>query len=164
MAGDAPPTVGPDGASLPARSVKTRRFRNWKAMAIKLAVVLLGFYVFNVTTILGIFGGLVGVVALWLLLFELPGISIKSEAISMPTNRIPWMPVLSFGRRTVSLSDVRRLTVSAPWFGFEVVKISGDFGSDMLVFASKRQRRRFIAFIRSVRSGIAIFRSQSLSY
>ena len=164
MAGDAPPTVGPDGASLPARSVKTRRFRNWKTMAIKLAVVLLGFYVFNVTTIPGVFGGLVGVVVLWLLVFELPGISIKSEAISMPTNRIPWMPVLSFWRRTVSLSDVRRLTVSAPWFGFEVVKISGDFGSDMLVFSSKRQRRRFIALIRNICPGVAVYRSQFLSY
>jgi len=80
-------------------------------MAIELAVGLLGFYVFNVTTvgkpeIPGILGGLVGVVALWLLLFELPGISIKSEAISMPTNRIPWMPVLSFWRRTVLLSEL----------------------------------------------------------
>jgi hypothetical protein len=164
LAGDAPPTVGPDGASLPARSVKTRRFRNWKTMAIKLAVVLLGFYVFNVTTIPGVFGGLVGVVVLWLLVFELPGISINSEAISMPTNRVPWIPVLSFWRRTVLLSEVRRLTVSAPWFGLEVVKVSGDFGSEMLVFASKGQRRPFIALIRSICPGIAVYRSQSLSY
>jgi hypothetical protein len=51
LAGDASSTVGPDGASLPARSVKTRRFRNWKTIAIELAVVFLGFYVFNVTTV-----------------------------------------------------------------------------------------------------------------
>jgi hypothetical protein len=84
-------------------------------MAIELAVALLGFYVFNVTTvgkpeIPGILGVLVGVVALCLLLSELAGIAINSEAISMPTNRIPWIPVLSFWRWTVLLSDVRRLT------------------------------------------------------
>jgi hypothetical protein len=42
LAGDAPPTAGPGSASLPARFVKTTRFRNWKTMAIELAG---GFYV-----------------------------------------------------------------------------------------------------------------------
>ena len=74
------------------------------------------------------------------------------------------MQVLLFWRRAVLLSDVRRLTVSAPWLGFEVVKISGDFGSDTLVFASKGQRRRFIAHIRRICPGVAVYRSQSLSY
>jgi hypothetical protein len=162
LAGDAPPTAWPDGAS-PAGFVKKRRFRNWKAMAIDLALVLLGFY-FNVTTvrkpeILGILGVLVGVVALWGLLLELPGILIDSEAISLPTNRIPLVPVLSFWRRTVLLSDVRRLTVLAPWVGFEMVRLSGDFGSDILFFASKRQRWRFIALIRRICLGIAVYRS-----
>jgi len=32
LAGDAPPTAGPDSASLPARFVKTRRFQNWKTI------------------------------------------------------------------------------------------------------------------------------------
>jgi hypothetical protein len=67
---------------------------------------------------------------------------------------------LSFWRRTVLLSDVRRLTVSAPWFGLEVVKVSGDFGSEMLVFASKGQRRRFMALVRSISRDVAVFRSR----
>ena len=169
MASDALPTAEPASASPAGGSLKKRRFRNWKTMAVELAVMLLGFYVFNVTTVRkpeipGILGVLVGVVALWLLLRELPGISINSEAISMPTNRIPWLPVLSFWRRTVLLSDVRRLTVSAPWAGFEVVNISGDFGSDTLIFSSKRQRRRFSALIQSIRPGVTVYRSRSLSY
>jgi hypothetical protein len=169
LAGDAPPTAGPDGASLPGGYVKTRRFRNWKAMVVELTVAVLGFYVLYVTTvhkpeIPGVLAALVGIAALWLLLQELPGISINSEAISMPTNWIPWLPVLPFWRRTVLLSHVRRLTVSAPRFGLQVVKIAGDFGSDKLVFGSKGQRRRFITLIRSTSPGIAVYRTQSLSY
>jgi hypothetical protein len=45
LAGDAPPTAGPGSASLPARFVKTTRFRNWKTMATELAGVFLSFYV-----------------------------------------------------------------------------------------------------------------------
>jgi hypothetical protein len=161
-AGAAPATPAPV-----SKSLRTRRFWNWKLAAIELAIALLGFYAFNETTVRkpttpGILGVLVGVVALWLLSRELVGISINSEAISMPTNRIPWLPVLSFFRRTVSLSDVRRLTVSKPWSGFDVVRISGDFGSDMLVFPSKGQRRRFIALMESLCPGMVVYRSRSL--
>jgi len=132
-----------------------------------LAIAVFGFYVFNATTerkpvLAGILGVLVAVGALWMVLRELKGISINSEAISMPTKRSQWFPLLSFWRRTVALSEVRRLTVSPPWSGFEVVRISGDFGSDVLVFSSKAQRRRFIAIVESLSPGVGVYRSGSL--
>jgi|SRR5271166_163460 len=110
VAGNEPPTDAPANAS-PASRFKTRRFRNWKMVAIELAVVLLGFYVLNAMTVRkseipGVAGVLVGIGALWFL-HELSGISIDSETMSLPTNRIPWMPVLSFWRRSILLSDLR---------------------------------------------------------
>jgi hypothetical protein len=149
------------------KSLKSRRFLNWKLIAIELAVAILGFYIFNATTVrkpvlLGVLGVLIGVVALWMALRELKGISINSEAISMPTNRIQALPVLSFSRRSVALSALRRLTVSPPWFRFEVVRISGDFGSDILVFSSRGQRQRFIAIVESLCPSVGVYRSRSL--
>jgi hypothetical protein len=69
-----------------------------------------------------------GIGALWLFQHELLGISIDAGTLTMPTRQISWMLALSFRRRTLSLSEVRRLTLSERWFGFEVVNISGDFG------------------------------------
>jgi hypothetical protein len=134
-------------------------------MGIEFAVAVLGFCVFAVTAMMsgpeipGIVGVIVGIGALWVIRCELPGILIDPKALSMPS-RIRAMP-LSFRRRTVPLTDVHRLTVSAPWCGFEVVNISGNFGSDMLIFASRDQRRRFTALILSLCPGIAIYRSPS---
>ena len=136
-------------------------------MGIELAVALLGFCVFAVTTTIsgpeipGIVGVIVGIGALWVFQRELPGILIDSRALSIPS-RIRAMP-FSFRRRTVLLSDVHRLTVSA-LCGLEVVNISGNFGSDILIFASRDQRRRFTALIRSACPGIAIYRIRPLSY
>jgi hypothetical protein len=145
-----------DGGARTAQrgSVKMSRFRNWKMMGIELAVAVFGFCVFAVTTMIsgpeipGIVGVIVGIGPLWLFQRELSGILIDSKTLSIPS-RIRGMPVLSFRRRTVLLSDVHRLT-SVRWCGFEVVKISGDFGSDILIFASRDQRRRFTALVRSV--------------
>jgi hypothetical protein len=71
------------------------------------------------------------------------------------------MPFLSFRQRTVRLSEVRRLTRSARWFGFDVVKISGDFGWDLLIFASRGQRRRFIALIQGIYPEVGVYRIRS---
>jgi hypothetical protein len=142
------------------------RFRNWKIMAIELVVALVGFGAFTVITmigypsILGIVCVIAGIGALWLFQYGLLGISIGSGTLTMPTRQIPWMPILSFGRRTVLLSEVRRLTLSARWFGFELVTISGDFGWDTLVFASRNQRRRFTELIQSLCRHVAVYRSR----
>jgi hypothetical protein len=167
VANDAFPTAEPS-ASAATGSLDIGRFWNWIMMAIELAVALLGFYVFTVTTTgnlatPGFVGVIAGIGSLWLFLRDLPGISIDSETLTMPTRQIPWMPALSFRRRTVLRSEVHRLTSSARWFGFEVVKISGDFGWDLLVFASRDQRRRFIALIQSVCPGVAVYRIRSQS-
>jgi hypothetical protein len=137
-------------------------------MGIELSIALLGFYAFILTTTAasgtpGIIAVLAGIGSLWLFQCELLGISIESQTLTMPTRQIPWMPALSFRRRTVLLSEVHRLTLSARWFGFEVVRISGDFGWDLLIFASTDQRRRFIALIQSICPGVAVYRVRSPS-
>jgi hypothetical protein len=159
------PTTGAVGF-VAAAPLKKQRFRNWKTMAIELAVAVFGFCVFAVTAVgsptePGIVCVIAGIAALWLFQRELSGISIDSETLTMPTRRIRWMPVLSFRRRTVLLSEVSRLTTSARWFGFDVVKITGDFGWDLLIFASRGQRRRFTALIQSVCPDVAVYHNRS---
>jgi hypothetical protein len=134
----------------------------------RVAVALLSFYLFIVTTAgnlasPGIVGVIAGIGALWLFQCELLGISIDSQTLTMPTRQNPWMLALSYRRRTVLLSEVHRLTISARWFGFEEVRISGDFGWDLLFFASTDQRRRFIALIQSICPGVAVYRIRSPS-
>ncbi len=153
-------------ASPATGSLNTERFRNWKMMAIELAIALLGFGVFAVMTIgnrslPGIVGAMAGIGALWLFWRELVGISIDSRTLTMPVKQIGWMPALSFRRRSVPLSEVGRLTLSPGWVGFEVIKVSGDFGWGRLVFASTDQRRRLIAFIQSICPDIEVYRVRS---
>jgi hypothetical protein len=135
-------------------------------MAIELTVALLGFGVFAVMTIgngsrPGIVCAMAGIGALWLFRCELPGISIDSRTLTIPSKQIPWMPALSFRRRRVLLSEVRRLTLSPGWIGFEAIKISGGFGWNLLVFASTDQRRRFIALFESLCPGVEVYRIRS---
>lgn len=170
MANEALPTAR-RSASAAGGSLNAGRFRNWKILAFELAVGLLGFCFFSVIIatstgglmIAGIVCFIAGIAALLLFWCELLGISIDSETLTMPTRQIPSIPAISFRRRTVMLSEVRRLTLSARWFGFEVAKISGDFGWDILVFASRRQRRRFTSLIQSICPGVAIYRIRSIS-
>jgi hypothetical protein len=159
------PTTAPS-ASLAEDSLNIGRFRNWKMMAFELAVALLGFGAFAVATIgngspLGIVCAMAGIGALWLFQCELLGISIDSRTLTIPSKQIPWMPALSFRRRRVLLSEVRRLTLSPRRAGFEVAKISGGFGWNLLVFASTDQRRRFIALFESLCPGVEVYRIRS---
>jgi hypothetical protein len=90
------------------------RFQNWKIMAVELVVALFGFGAVAVMTMIGypsilaIVCMIAGIATLWLFRCRLRGISIGSGTLTMPTRQIPWMPILSFGRRTVLLSEVRR--------------------------------------------------------
>jgi hypothetical protein len=166
VANDPLPT-GPSGSAANG-SLSVGRFRNWKLMAIEVAVALLSFYLFIVTTAgnlasPGIVGVIAGIGALWLFQCELLGISIDSQRLTMPKRQNPWMPALSYRRRTVLLSEVHRLTISARWFGFEAVRISGDFGWDLLFFASTDQRRRFTELIQSICPGLEVYRIRSPS-
>src|SRR5271170_5652512 len=102
VANDALPPSEPSGSGATG-SLDIGRFRNWKLMAIELAVPLLGFGAFTVTTTgdlgaPGIVGVIAGMGALCLFQRELLGISIDSQTLTMPTRQILWMPPLSFRR------------------------------------------------------------------
>jgi hypothetical protein len=155
------------GESSVSAFARTKRFWNWKLIVVEAAIAFLGFYVFNATTIRrpqipGILGVLIGVLFLWLLVREFYGIAIDSEAISFPTNRVRWFPLLSSGRRRIRAADVRSITVAQPWYGFQVAKIAGDFGSDLLVFQSRGQRRRFTSIAEQVCPRLVVYRSKTV--
>jgi hypothetical protein len=87
-------------------------------MAIEVAVALLGFYVFIVTTAgnlasPGIVGVIAGIGALWLFQCELLGISIDSQTLTMPTRQNPSMPALSYGTNCVAVRGAPIDNISA---------------------------------------------------
>lgn len=150
------------------RPPRLKRYRNWKMIAIELAIASAGFYLFNINTVKkpqipGILGLLVAFGALWLLYRELNGVKIAGEIISVPSNRIRWLPILSFYRREIRLDSLRRITVAPRWWWFEVAWLSGEFGSEMVVFQSRRQRRRFTRLIERLCPQLVVYRSRSIS-
>ena len=149
------------------RPDRAHRFWNWKLMAIEAVVAGVGFSVLNATTVKspalqGVLGALVCVVALYLLLREFGGTRVDAKSISMPAQRVPWFPVIAFGRRTIALEEVQRISVGMGWGGFQVVRITGAFGVDILVFQSRSQRRRFVKFLVLMRPALPVYRSRSL--
>ena len=156
-----------NGEQAASASGKMKRFHNWKLIVAEATVAFLGFYVLNATTtrtpkFTGVLGALIGAVFLWLLIRELYGFAIDRQVISIPANRLVWFPVLSLGRRKICLADVRSITVGQPWYGFQVAKIAGDFGSDLLVFPTRAQRRRFTAIVEELAPHVAIYRSKTI--
>ena len=146
---------------------RAQRFWNFKLMAIEAAVGAAGFSALNATSgkssaLQAALGALICVAPLYLLLRELVGTRIDGKSISMPTQRVPWFPVIAFGRRTLAIEDVHRISVGIGWAGFQVVRITGAFGVDILVFQSRGQRRRFVKFLGRMRPDLPVYRSRSL--
>jgi len=143
------------------------RFWNWKLLAAEAAIAICGFAMLNATTarnpkFAGVLGVLIGTVCLVLLLREMRGLVVGAELIILPTNRLTTIPILSFGRRRIRLAELRRMTVAPAWCGFQLIRISGDFGSDVLVFQSSGQRRRFTSLVQRLRPDVELFRSRSI--
>jgi hypothetical protein len=155
----------PAGASSAGKS-RTKRFWNWKLIGIESVAAFLAFYAFNAGSarapkIPSMLEVLVGAVLLWLLYREFFGVTINREEIAIPTNRVAWMPILSFGRRKIRLASLSRMTVAPAWYSFQIVRISGDFGSDVLVFQTRGQRRRFTSLIEKICPKVVVYRSRS---
>jgi hypothetical protein len=149
------------------RPGRPSRFWNWKLLAAEATVAICGFAMLNATTargpkFAGALGALIGTVCLVLLIREMRGLVVSAELICLPTNHLTPIPILSFGRRKIRLAELRRMTVAPSWCGFQLIRISGDFGSDVLVFQSSGQRRRFTSVIQRMRPDVELFRSRSI--
>jgi hypothetical protein len=150
----------PAGAQAPKRSRIKRSF-NWKLIGVEFIGGGLGFYAFvtRAPRLPGFAGVVIGAICLWLVYRECRGLTIKKQTLFTPTDRLRWLPILSFGRTEIPLDAVQELTVTSPWLGFEVVQITGDVVSEVLVFQSRGQRRRFMAALEESYPDIQMFRT-----
>lgn len=139
----------------------TERFRSWKLISVEIIATALAIYLFVAWApkLLG-WVGLVAVVLMVLLLSrEFRGLSISSRGISFPRGRLARFPILSLGRKLeVGEGGIRELMVMRPWHGFEVVRLEGWFGAELLVFESRDQRLRFMSAFEKICPSVPICR------
>jgi hypothetical protein len=116
-------------ASGPIARVKTKRFWNWKPIALEIIITAGGVYGFltRAPRFAGMVGFLIGLLGLWLLSREVRGLAINAGMISLPSGRFRQLPILARGRRIISTNAVRELTVTQSWYTFQLVQIQGAF-------------------------------------
>jgi hypothetical protein len=147
-------------APAPSAPTKTKRFWNWKLIGIEIIVIALAIYAFLrwAPRLSGMVGFAVAILGVWLLTREFRGLSINSKVISLPSGRLGALPILSLKRRKVHPDALRELTVTPPWYSFQIVHIQGEFGSELLVFQSRGQRLRFMNAVEKICPNVQMYR------
>src|SRR5271154_4760221 len=144
----------------PSARTKTKRFWNWKLIGIEIIVIALAIYAFLrwAPRLPGMAGFAMALLGVWLLSREFRGLSINSKVISLPSGRLGALPILSLKRRKVHPDALRELTVTPPWYSFQIVHIQGEFGSELLVFQSRGQRLRFMNAVEKICPSVQMYR------
>jgi hypothetical protein len=102
----------------------------------------------------------VGILGLWLLSREIPGLAINDRGFALPISRRGWLPILPVGRRAkMKPGSLRELTVMSPWYGFQVVEIRGGFRTELLLFQTRGQRLRFMGVVEEIYPHVEMFRA-----
>jgi hypothetical protein len=143
---------------------KSRRFWNWKLIGGEIFLTALGVYLFlDQAPRSSVVAGLVlAILGVWLLLSEFRGFAVAPKAISFPSRFAP-LPILSLRRMSVSPASVRELTIVQTWFSFQLVEIYGGFGTELLVFQSRGQRRRFTSAVGEICPNVPLYRRKPLA-
>jgi hypothetical protein len=147
-------------AAVPPR---TERFRNWKLIGVEVILTAFALYLFLDWTPdwPGWAGLAAGILIVFFLSREILGLSIDSRGISFPRGRLARFPILSIGRKLEAGADIRELMVMEPWHGFQVVRMEGWFGAELLVFQSRDQRLRFMSAFEEICPNVPIRRHGS---
>ena len=156
------PDVSTSLPATPAR-LKTKRFWNWKLIGLEIILVAGGIYGFDTglnNRLMRVAALIVALFGLWLLTREFRGLSIGAQVISLPAGRSAAFPLLARGRRKVAIEGLRELTVTDPWYTFQIVTIQGGFGSEVLIFQSRGQRLRFMSAVEKIRPDVPMFRQK----
>ena len=143
--------------------LKTERFRNWKLIGLEIAAAGIAGFVFVAWEpgLLGWAGLAAGILIVWPLSRELRGLTISRRGMSFPRGRLANFPIVSLGQQLrIGIAGLRELMVMEPWHGFQVVRIEGWFGSELLVFQSRDQRRRFMSAFERTNPGVPIYRRE----
>jgi hypothetical protein len=156
------PDVSSPLPAAPAR-VRTKRFWNWKLIGLECVVVVAGIYGFDSglhNRLMRVVALIVALIGFCLFIREFRGLSIGAQILSVPSGRSAIFPVLFRGRRKIPIGTLRELTVSDPWYSFEIVTIQGGFGSEVLIFQSRGQRLRFMSAVEKIRPDVQMFRKK----
>jgi len=101
-----------------------------------------------------------GLFCVWLFLLELRGVVAAADTVSFPRRPLRWLPIFSLWRRRVPLRDLEEITVLRPWCGLQLVLLDGRFGTEHLLFHSRKARMKFFEAVKAMLPDIRIYRSQ----
>jgi hypothetical protein len=151
------------GVATPNAFQRTKRFWNWKLIGVEIIVTALGGIAFLslAPRLPGMLGLVAGMLGLGLLSREYRGIAVNAQMISLPTGRLRMLPFIYRERRKIYPGSVRELTVTPPWYTFQIVHIQGDFGLEVLMFQSRGQRLRFMNVIEKICPDVQMYRKMT---
>ena len=160
--GQLPPTAS-SRTTAPAPR-KSQRFRNWKLIGFEIIVTALAASAFLAWEpgLLGWVGLVAGILLVWPLSREFIGLAITSRGVSLPCGRLARFPILALRRGLeTGTAGPPNLMIMRPWYGFQVVVIEGWFGSELLVFQSRAQRRRFVSAFEEICPDVSITKARA---
>jgi hypothetical protein len=98
------------------------------------------------------------VISMWVFFIELRGVAAVSGTLSFPRRPLRWFPIVPIWRSRVLLTELDEMTLLRPWLAFQVVRLDGQFGSERLLFDSRKARLRFFDAVMEQRPHVPIYR------
>jgi hypothetical protein len=96
----------------------------------------------------------------WHFLLELPGVVVTADTLSFPRRPLRWFPILSIWRRRIPLRELDEMTLLHSWWGLQVVRLVGQFGTAYLLFDSRKTRLKFFDAVKAGLPHIMIYRAE----
>jgi hypothetical protein len=96
----------------------------------------------------------------WLFLLELPGVFVTSDTLSFPRRPLRWFPIFSLWWRRIPLRELDEMTLLHPWWGLQVVRLVGHFGTAYLLFDTRKTRLKFFDAVKAVLPHVMIYRTE----
>jgi hypothetical protein len=120
----------------------------------------LGYFVLRSKAPLGWLALALGMFCVWLFLLELKGVVVRADTVSFSRRPFRSLPIFSVWRCQVPLRHLEEMTVLRPWCGLQVVLLEGRFGTERLLFHSRKARMKFVEAVKARLPDIRIYRAQ----
>jgi hypothetical protein len=96
----------------------------------------------------------------WNFLLELPGVVVTADTLSFPRRPLHWFPIVSLWWRRIPLRELDEMTLLHPWWGLQVVRLVGQFGTAYLLFDTRKTRLKFFDAVKAILPHVMIYRTE----
>jgi hypothetical protein len=117
----------------------------------------LGYFVLKPNAPAGWLTIALSVACMWIFVLEFQGVVAAPGTLTF-AHRPRWLPIFPIWRSRILLDQLDEMTLLHRWCGFQVVRLVGQFGSERLLFDSRKARLIFFAAVKAQRPNIPIYR------